>query len=141
MAHSSKMAAYQRAYQEIAGSPVSLCIEEILRNNCFASGTVYFVNICMSVNMIVEALMRGGTVSGVFEKVSKKYEGAVSAKTIERSIRSAIYGAWNRAIKNNVLEATSVFGSYPVRPKSTSFLRDVAAIVAAKLKAAEKAEA
>jgi len=121
-----KVAVYQSVYDDVSRRPACEIIENILRNNCFANGNRYFTNIIVAAAEIVDSMLRGERVVGVFEKAAQRLDNTSNAKAIERSVRCAIKTAWQRAAKSDMLDKTTILSMYPVTPTAGSFLRDVA---------------
>ena len=117
---------YMNAVSDVDDETLMSAIETLLKNNCFIEGRKNFINIANGVLLLVRSMDQGENVVGLFKKVSDRLDGIRSSKNIERSIRSALKGAWNRAEKRNVFDDTSLLSTYASIPRSKDFLRGVA---------------
>ena len=114
-----------------------LMIRNALEKNCFINGRKNFVNISLSARLLAKGMDRGENVVGLFKKVAAELDEERSSKAIERSIRSALHGAWSRACKHGRFAETTLLCRYDKCPRSKDFLWDLAAEVLEKIRPIE----
>ena len=125
-ADDARLRLYVNTAADIDDETLLTVIRDTLVKNCFIEGRKNFVNISRAVLLLMRGMDRGEHVVGLFKKVSDALCNERSSKTIERSVRSAVRGAWSRAVRHGVFEETTLLKYYSGFPRSKVFLRDVA---------------
>lgn len=122
-----KMAAFVKAFDEIEKHRHAGFVVETLTENCFVPMRINFINIVIAVVLIIENGVPGGKPKSLYGMTSARVCGRNTPKAIERSIRSAVCGAWARAKRQEPNSGATLFNGLTERPKAMAFLKAVAA--------------
>ncbi len=139
MTDSRKVKTYQAINLAISTQKTPMIIAEILLANGFKAGQYNFANMVIAVMIIMNCMYYGRNAKRIYRKTAEFLGNANSEDTLERSIRSAIQTAYNRAGSlcgvgsPDENPETAILRRDRAIPSSTSLLNSVAALAMRRL--------